>query len=195
MQGTEKLYNLQSLNFMKNSTLKVGILGGSFNPAHRGHYMISVEAIKAYNLDYVIWLIANQNPLKPVYKTGITERANAALSVAQHPKILVSDAESQLGTFYIYDSLKAMNDRFPKIDFTWLMGIDNLENFHKWHNYNNIPDLCKIIVFDRPGRTKFVNNSKFQLKFKPFVAKKQTNNIMIHRGRMIALSSSEIRKS
>lgn len=193
MQATEKIYDLQSLNFMKNASLKVGILGGSFDPAHLGHTLISVEAIKAYGLDYVIWLVANQNPLKPTYKASPEQRLRQARLMAHHPRILVSSAEQDLKTFYIYDSLKMLKERFPNVDFTWLMGIDNLNTFHKWYKFSEIPNLCKIVIFDRSCRTRLVNKSHFWLKFKPIVAKTQTNNIIIHRGRMFPFSSSEIK--
>jgi nicotinate-nucleotide adenylyltransferase len=178
---------------MKNARLKVGILGGSFDPAHPGHALISVEAIKVFGFDYVIWLVANQNPLKPPYKSSPEQRLKQALMMARHPRILVSSAELDLKTFYIYDTLKKLKERLPDIDFTWLMGIDNLESFHKWHNSSRIPDLCKIVIFDRLCRTRLVNRSCFWSKFKPFVAKTQTNNIIIHRGRMFPFSSSEIK--
>lgn len=195
MEVTKKIYNLQSLNFLKDTKLKIGVLGGSFDPAHAGHFMISKQAIDFYKFDYVIWLVANQNPLKPTYKHNIFERANVSAHSFNHPKILVSTAEHDFGTYYLYDSLKKLTMYFPSNDFTWLMGMDNITNFHKWQRYQDIVDLCKIIIFDRIGHERYVNNSKFFLKFKPFLAKIQTNHIIINKEKMHPMSSSQIKYS
>ena len=197
MQTTKKLYNLQSLNFLQNTTLKVGILGGSFDPAHRGHYLISTWALKAYNFDYIIWLVANQNPFKRRYAHDINQRGRRALLIARgHPKIIVTRAEGDLGATYTYDSLKTLKKRFPSVCFTLLMGMDNTVHFHKWYKFEAITRLCNIIIFDRPVRTRLVNNSLFALKLKPVIDKNKTGSIIIDRGgQLIPISSSEINKT
>ena len=195
MKVTKKIYNLQSLNFLKGTNLKIGVLGGSFEPAHYGHLLISKQAIDLYKCDYVIWLVANQNPLKSKYKHTIIERAEQAAKVASHPQIIVSTVEYDFGTHYLYNSLKKLKMYFSGNNFVWLMGMDNLSNFHKWYRFTEIPNLCKIILFDRPVRERFVNNCQFSLKFKPILAKTQTHNIIIHKGLMHPISSSQIQHS
>ncbi len=195
MQLTKKIYDLQSLKFLQNTNLNIAILGGSFNPAHSGHFLISKQALDYHKFDYVIWLIANQNPLKPKYKKDIFTRAFEALNMASHPKIIVSSVEYDLNTYYIYDSLRKIISYFPRNKFTWLMGVDNKSNFSSWYRFSDIVKLCEIIIFDRPVVDRFINNSEFDLKFKPFLAKKQTRNIMIYKGKMNMSSSSKIRHS
>lgn len=193
MKFTQNIKNLQALNFMQHANLKVGVLGGTFDPAHLGHLMISLQAIKTYRFDYIIWLVAKHNPLKAESKNDIFRRAERAQSVATHPRIIVSTAEYDLGYCYIYDSLKALIKRFPKVKFSWLMGIDNAASFQKWYRYKEIPKLCDIIIFDRPCPTRLVNTNSFSLKPEACVDKNQTNNIIINRNSLCAISSTEIR--
>lgn len=196
MKATKKLYNLQSLNFLRHTdNLKVGILGGSFNPAHAGHFAISEQAIKKFGMDYVIWLVANQNPLKTSYNTSIIDRASSAVEVASNPRILVSTLESELGTYYTYDSMMKLKGRFPNVDFTWLMGIDNMMHFHKWYKYRQFAQLCKIIIFDRPVAPRLINFGRFMSELKPIVANSQSDNIIVYRGKLSSVSSTSIRQS
>ena len=106
---------------------RIGLLGGSFNPAHAGHRHISLEALKRLRLDRVWWLVSPQNPLKE--KDGmapLAEREAVAAAVADHPRIAVSSLETGLGTRYTIDTVQALKQRFPAADFVWLMGADNL---------------------------------------------------------------------
>lgn len=193
MKITKKPYSLQSLNFLKDTRLKIGVLGGSFDPPHSGHVLISKQAINLYKFDYIIWLVANQNPLKPKYNHDIFVRSKNACNVANHPKIIVSWAEHDLGSYYLYDSLRQLTSRFPNNDFSWLMGIDNKSHFHKWYRFEDIAKLCKIVIFDRPGSERFVNNGKFDLKFKAMLASGLTANIKLCKRKMQDLSSSDLR--
>lgn len=189
--------DLQSLNFLRESNLRIGVLGGSFNPAHQGHLDISMDALKLYKFDYIMWLIASQNPLKENYQLTIYQRGYKALETANnHPcghRILVTTAERDMGTFYLYDSMNFLIRRFPQVDFTWLMGMDNITNFHKWYRYEELAKLCKIIVFDRPVDARFRNHCRFLSKFKPTIAKLATANIIIRKGRLNSISSTKIR--
>jgi nicotinate (nicotinamide) nucleotide adenylyltransferase len=194
MQNIAKIYNLQSLNFLRNCRLNVGVLGGSFNPAHRGHLQLSYQALKILNLDYLIWLVALQNPLKLKYHLDIFARSRMAAQFAQHPKILVSSAEYDMNSHFIYNSLNKLCCLFKTIKFTFLMGGDNIENFHKWYRYQDIVNICQIVIFDRPNIFGHLNFNRFTMKFKANIDKTQTNPIMIHRGIMSEMSSSTIRE-
>lgn len=183
--------DMQRLNFLQHCQLKVGVIGGSFNPAHLGHLLVTNQVLKMLNFDYVIWSVAQQNPLKPPYKLDIVVRSHQArLLAAPYRRIIVATLEAHLSSNYTYDALQALKRRYSSVHFTWLMGADNLENFHLWHRYQEIPNLCQIIVFDRPNYSKYFNFSRFSLKFKAAVAKNQTHNIILYHGFMLQNSSS-----
>jgi len=198
MQTTKKIYNLQSLNFIRNCKLKIGILGGSFNPAHDGHLRISLEALKLYNFDYIIWLVALQNPLKKQYHINIFNRAKLAAKIAVHPKIIISTAEYDLDSCFAYESLSKLCSKFSKVKFTWIMGMDNIAHFHQWYKYDEIAKICDILIFDRPDY-HYQPYGRFQNKFKELITRASIDNkqkcaIMMHHGRKLSISSSKIRE-
>lgn len=193
MEFKHNIANLQTLNFLQRLHLKIGIVGGSFDPAHLGHLSISIQALNFYHFDYIIWLVANQNPMKSKSKYSIFERAKNALALVQHPRIIISTAEYDLNCYYTYDSLKALISRFPDCQFTWLMGADNIGHFKKWHRSNDICKLCNIIIFDRSGTTRMLNIKRLALNYKANLAKAETHNIIFHRGKLCDLSSTLIR--
>jgi nicotinate-nucleotide adenylyltransferase len=126
-------------------------LGGSFNPAHEGHRHISTIALKCLGLDQVWWLVSPQNPLKPT--TGMAsfaKRFAMARFQARHPRILVTDLETRLGTQYTFDTLAALGRYYPRTRFVWLMGADNLGQIHRWQHWRAIFRTIPIGVFDRP---------------------------------------------
>lgn len=130
--------------------LRVGLLGGSFNPAHEGHRHISLCALKTLALDQVWWLVSPQNPLKPVEGMAPQDlRLEAAVKVADHPAILVTGLESRLGTRYTADTIIALRRRFPARRFVWLMGADNLRQMPRWNHWQRIFDAVPVAVFDR----------------------------------------------
>jgi len=133
--------------------LRIGLLGGSFNPAHDGHLYVGEVARKRLGLDYVWWLVALQNPLKPVADMAPLEnRLAAARALTGHdPRLIVTDLERTLGTRYTIDTLKALTRRFPQVCFIWLMGSDNLEQFHRWRRWRDIAALMPVAVVIRPG--------------------------------------------
>lgn len=135
--------------------LKIGLLGGSFNPAHIGHLHVSQMAMKKLGLDYVWWLVAPQNPLKPtIGMAPLAKRlAYAANTFERHPRIIVIDLEAALGTRYTIDTLKKLKARFPAVHFVWLMGSDNLSSFHRWRRWREIAQRIPIAVMLRPGST------------------------------------------
>jgi nicotinate-nucleotide adenylyltransferase len=131
---------------------RVGLLGGSFNPAHSGHLRISLMAFRALGLDEVWWLVSPQNPLKPTDGMETLEaRIQSAQLIARHPRIQVSDIEAQLGTRYTADTLQALCSRHPQTRFVWLMGADNLVQIPRWKNWQRIFETVPVAVFDRPN--------------------------------------------
>ena len=135
--------------------LAVGLLGGSFNPAHEGHLHISREALKRLHLDQVWWLVSPQNPLKPVSgMASLDVRLASADRVAQHPAIRVSDIELRLGTRYTIDTVRALRRRFPGYRFVWLIGADNLLQFPRWRRWSETAETLPIAVFAR-GRVTY----------------------------------------
>lgn len=132
--------------------LRIGLLGGSFNPAHEGHLYVSEVALKRLGLDYVWWLVTPQNPLKGRTSLApLEDRVRGARKVARHPRIVVMDIERALGTRYSIDTLKALRRRFAQLRFVWLMGSDNLQIFRRWHRWAEMAALVPIAVIQRPG--------------------------------------------
>lgn len=133
---------------------RIGLLGGSFNPAHQGHRDISLAALKYLDLDEIWWMVSPQNPLKPVAGMApFADRLKSAAAMARHPRIRVTDIESRLGTRFTADTLKALVTRFPSSRFVWLMGADNLAQISSWRDWTKIFHLTPIAVFDRPSYT------------------------------------------
>ena len=130
---------------------RVGLLGGSFNPAHQGHLHVSREALKRLDLDEVWWMVAPQNPLKPVQgMASLAARIRGARRLARDPRIKVTDIEARLGTRYTADTLDALQRRFPRTRFVWLMGADNLSQIRHWDRWTDIFCRVPVAVFDRP---------------------------------------------
>jgi nicotinate-nucleotide adenylyltransferase len=135
--------------------LKVGLLGGSFNPAHEGHRHITLMCLEALGLDCVWWMVSPGNPLKP--QKGMApfdERLNSAREMARDPRIVVSDIEARLGTRYTADTLAALTKSHPDVHFVWLMGADNMLQFPEWRNWRGIAEMVPIAVYPRPGYTQ-----------------------------------------
>ena len=133
--------------------LSVGLLGGSFNPAHRGHLEVTDAARHLLSLDRVWWMVSPQNPLKDSGETAPLEErmAGAAELTRGRAWLSVTDIERQMGTQYTVDTLKALISRFPGNRFVWLMGADNLAGFHHWRAWREIAALVPIAVISRPG--------------------------------------------
>ena len=132
--------------------IKTGLLGGSFNPAHRGHRQLSISAMRALGLDEVWWLVSPGNPLKPTKGMAPLEcRFAAAVAAARGLPIRVTAIERRLGTRYTVDTLQALRRRFPDRGFIWLMGADNLAQFHLWRDWRRLAATLPIAVVPRPG--------------------------------------------
>jgi len=130
--------------------MRIGLLGGSFNPAHEAHREISLTALKRLGLDQVWWLVTPGNPLKdPSKLSSLRERVEAARELARHPRIAVTGFAG--GSAYTIDLLTELKRRFPEVNFVWLMGADNLADFHRWRAWEEIFALMPIAALDRPG--------------------------------------------
>lgn len=131
----------------------VGLLGGSFNPAHDGHRHISLMALKLLQLDAVWWMVSPQNPLKPAKGMApLHQRVQSARDVSNHPQIVPTDIEQHLNTRYTADTLAKLQRHFSKTNFVWLMGTDNLLQIHKWQDWEDIFYSVPVCVLDRPPR-------------------------------------------
>ena len=129
-----------------------GLLGGSFNPAHGGHRRISLFAIDALALDELWWMVSPGNPLKSADGMApLPVRMRSAIAMSLRAPIRVTAIEQQLGTRYTIDTLRALKRRYPRRRFVWLMGSDNLAQFHKWRNWRAIAREMPIAVIARPG--------------------------------------------
>ena len=131
--------------------MRIGLLGGSFNPPHEAHRAISLFAMKRLNLDRIWWLVSPGNPLKDTKALpALNERLAAANAVAHHPRIDVSCLETVIGTRYTMDTISYLLRRCSGARFVWIMGADNLAQFHKWENWQAIAASVPIAVIDRP---------------------------------------------
>lgn len=131
---------------------RIGLLGGSFNPAHSGHRQLSLAAMKALALDEVWWLVSPGNPLKPIASLApYAARLKSARSLARNSPIRVSDFEARANTRFTIDTIVALHRAYPRHRFIWLMGADILPQFHRWRDWRRLARLVPIAVFPRPG--------------------------------------------
>ena len=129
----------------------IGLLGGSFDPAHEGHVHITHEALKRMGLDQVWWLVTPANPLKARQPAPMAERLARARAVMRDPRVKVTDLETHLGTVWTADTIAALQRAYPGVAFVWLMGADNLVQFHRWGRWRKIMARVPIGVLARPG--------------------------------------------
>ncbi len=133
------------------NSARVGLLGGSFDPAHQGHVHASLVALKRLRLDRVWWLVTPQNPLKPgSLRLDFNERMKRAHRAADHPKITVTDVERRLGARYTADVLDRLTLRYPSVHFVWIMGADNFVQLPQWRNWTRIMSTVPVVVVARP---------------------------------------------
>tara|TARA_B110000116_G_scaffold240136_1_gene227989 strand:+ start:153 stop:683 length:531 start_codon:yes stop_codon:yes gene_type:complete len=168
--------------------LKIGLLGGSFNPAHNGHLEISKIAFKKFNLDYVLWAITKKNPFKLKYKISLSKRLLFAKNLAKNNKFIkVKFFEEETNSIRTIDLVKYLKTKNPSIKIYFIMGADSLISLNKWKKWKEILKFCNILVFDRYGyKTKALKSTaaKYMNKKKWSFIKFKTINI----------SSSKIRK-
>ncbi len=147
--------------------LKVGLMGGSFNPAHEGHLHVARMALAWLGLDEVWWLVSPQNPLK--VRDGMApfpSRFAAAESLAsRHPRVRARDIELYMGTHFTADTVVELRRRCPGTRFVWIMGADNLAQFHRWERWSRILHAVPVAVFDRPSYSLKALSSRAALRF------------------------------
>ena len=131
--------------------MAVGLLGGSFDPAHEGHVALSLAALRALDIDRVWWLVSPGNPLKPSAPAPLARRMARAREMAGHPRIEVTDVEVRLGTRYTVDTVRALRARLPGVALVWLSGADGLAEIHRWHDWRGLAGAVPIAGFARPG--------------------------------------------
>ena len=185
--------------------LRVGLLGGSFDPPHAGHLHITKWAIKEFGLDKVWWLVSPGNPLKAKGPAAMDRRLAACKElVSDHPKIVVSDLERRLGTRYTAETLDAIQARYQDVRFVWLMGADNLADFHKWDRWDEIMYKMPIGVLARPGEQLAAGCSPAARRFRRKRLSARRSTALPFReapcwslltGPMVNISSTQIRAS
>ena len=181
----------------------IGLLGGSFDPPHRGHLYISIEAKKILQLNEIWWLITPKNPLKILKPASYNERFKNCKMITKGQPIKIKEIEKRINSTYTYQSIDFIKNHYKNIKFFWLMGADNLINFHHWQKWRNIFSDISIVVFKRHGyNTKALNSiatktfSQFKIATNPINSSSFTQlpSWALINNREIRISSSEIRK-
>ncbi len=168
--------------------LKIGILGGTFDPAHKGHLAISRESKKRFKLNYVIWAITKKNPLKKKSSLSLKLRINLAKKIIKKEKFIkIEFYEKKIKSNKTISLINYLKKNNKKINIYFIMGADNLINFHKWHKWRSISQKCNIVVFDRQGyKIKSLKSVTYKL-----LNKKKLSFINFKK---INISSSKLRK-
>lgn len=131
--------------------MKIGLFGGSFNPAHEGHRHVADTARVRLGLDRIIWLVSPQNPLKSRDETAPLGTRIAQIAPFIGPKDIISDFETRIGADYTLDTIRALKARFPGVRFVWIMGGDSLAGFHRWRGWAQLMHMVPMAVVSRPG--------------------------------------------
>lgn len=156
----------------------IGLLGGSFDPAHDGHAAITHAALARFGLDRVWWLVSPGNPLKRKGPAPLDRRIAIAQAVIRDPRVVVTGLEADLGTRYTADTLARLAAIYPQVRFVWLMGSDNLASFHRWDNWQGIAAHTPIGVLARPG-------SRLSARFSPAARALAAHRLPAARARML----------
>ena len=184
---------------MKN----IGLLGGSFDPPHKGHLYISLEAKKILKLDEIWWLVTPQNPLKINQPASYSERVKNCKIMTKNKPIKIKEIEKKINSQFSYQTIKYLNNHYKNINFFWLMGADNLINFHQWQNAHRIFNEIPIVVFRRYGYNQQALKSYVSNLYKNFRIKNKNIHIdnfnqlpawTIIQNKEIRISSTKIRQ-
>lgn len=145
---------------------RIGLFGGSFNPAHHGHYMVALYALKRLQLDWVWWLVSPQNPLKDASITGeYGKRVAQTRLIARHPQFRVTDLEKQATAHNTAATLEALAPQLKRARFIWIMGADSFADLHRWHNWLDIPGTLPLAFLARPGYSIRALHSEAAIRF------------------------------
>lgn len=184
--------------------MRVGLLGGSFNPPHEGHVHISHIALNCLNLDAVWWLVTPQNPLKDNRETlPLDKRVALCRDIMQHPKILVTDLEKDLNSRYTCETMLRLNKRFPDTHFAWITGIDNAFTLHQWNEWRRLLRAVCMVHITRSPAVSLIRNCPVQmLGTQKHVFLKRGGTFSLDSGttywllqkRTVDISSTQIRK-
>lgn len=149
--------------------LKIGLFGGSFNPAHEGHRAASRIALNRLGLDRIWWLVSPANPLKDRRDlASLASRISAARRVARDPRIEVTGFEAAVGAHYTFQTIAYLKSRCRGVHFVWIMGADNLASFHRWQHWRKIAADVPIAIIDRPGSTLSATHAPAAIALAPF---------------------------
>jgi nicotinate-nucleotide adenylyltransferase len=162
--------------------MKVGLFGGSFDPAHEGHALVAETALTRLGLDRVIWLVSPGNPLKPNAPAELGRRMASARAQARGLRMIVSDAESRIGQRYTIDTVRALKARFPRVHFVWIMGADSLLGFHRWRGWTELMHEVPMVIVTRPG-------SAIKSRLAPAARRFAHSRLPSGRSRRLALAS------
>jgi nicotinate-nucleotide adenylyltransferase len=147
--------------------IAVGLMGGSFNPAHAGHLFIARLALRSLDLDEIWWLVSPQNPLKSEEDMApLADRLASAKAIARDRRVRPMDLETRLGTRFTADTLVELKNRCPRMHFVWIMGADNLVGFHRWERSSSILHTLPVAIFDRPTYSITALASRTALRFR-----------------------------
>lgn len=144
--------------------MRVGLFGGTFNPPHVGHVHATQVAMKYLGLDAVWWLVTPGNPLKS--QNGLPDTASRIAKCRQfmtHPRVIVTDIETRLGTIRTYDTVKALQERYPHTEFVWFSGTDISYEFRRWYKWKDLQTLIPFAFVGRPSRSGLVRNNSFRM--------------------------------
>ncbi len=142
------------LNAQRWKNRRIGLLGGSFNPPHEGHLHISLAALKGLKLDAVWWLVTPQNPIKEENPLPMSRRLEMSRKLVNHPKILITDIERELGTNITFETIKKLNQYYSHSDFVWISGMDNAHSLHRWHHWKSLlKEICMLHLTRNPARS------------------------------------------
>ncbi|MCR8547845.1 nicotinate-nucleotide adenylyltransferase [Salipiger sp. P9] len=182
----------------------VGLLGGSFDPPHAGHVHITLEALRRFRLDRVVWLVSPGNPLKAHGPAPLDERMAAARAIMRHPRVIVSDFERLAGTRHTARTLAVLQRAYPGVRFVWLMGADNLAQLHRWEDWRQIMDRMPVGVLARSGSrmaargsvaAEIYRHARLSARLAPLLARSRPPAWCFLNVPMVDLSSTELRRA